>query len=404
MTAKQPPAIVLGGGSGNGLGIARNLGRLGIPVYCLTSDVLETTCFSRYCRGYWIIPQIEDSAQVLHHTLQQLMQRLPGPAVLFPTSDTVVLTLATLLGTLEPYIAMMPPRPVAETLVLKHAFYESLRTHDVPHPRTLDPSEQSLQELQQHLPFPVYVRPIQSLRFHERFQCKGFVAANSQELEHYLHLTEAADLHVLVQEIIPGAATQGVLFQGYFDRASRPIVMVASRKLRQASMFANSSAEVSIPHVQVHSCAEILTTYFQAIGYRGLFGAEFKRDPRDGVYKLLEVNARSMGGNAHSTQCGANDIYAAYRDALGELITPRLDYQAGVYSMFLLSDLKTISTLLRQRAFSLRDVLEPYRHKKQMGIFAWDDPLPFIVNTWALTRARVLPGLNLLQRPPTALA
>jgi predicted ATP-grasp superfamily ATP-dependent carboligase len=394
---EQAPAIVLGGGLGNGVGIARNLGRHDIPVYCLTSNPFETTCYSRYCQGYHIVPHVEDDPHVLRHTLQQFAHRYPGPTVLYPTTDSVVLTLATLQNSLNPFVVVMPPRHIAETLVVKTAFYQSLQVHGVPHPRTLLPSEHPVHEMIEHLTFPVYIRPAQSLRFHQRFHRKGFVAHNISELGYYLQRAEHAELAVMVQEVIPGPATLGYLFQGYFDKASQPIVIVASQKLRQRSMFANSSAEVSIPWTKVPQCIQILVDYFQAIGYRGLFGAEFKQDPRDGTFKLLEVNARSMGGNAHSTACGANDILAAYRDALNRPIAPITQYTVGIHSAFFINDLKTLMVCARQRSLTMREVLAPYRSPNQLGVLARNDPLPFIIDIVSQA-AQKLPWLSVFAR------
>jgi predicted ATP-grasp superfamily ATP-dependent carboligase len=142
-----------------------------------------------------------------------------------------------------------------------------------------------------------------------------------------------------------------------------------------------------------------LIDYFQAIGYRGLFGAEFKRDPRDGRFKLLEVNARSMGGNAHSTACGANDILAAYRDALGYPITRINQYKVGVHSAFLINDLKTLLVYARHRSLRMQDVLAPYRSPNQLGVLAWDDPLPFVIDIVSQA-AQKLPWLTVFARHP----
>ena len=59
MSEPMHPAIILGGGRPNGLGITRNLGRFGIPVFCLTSNPHELTCVSKYCTQYAVIPEIE---------------------------------------------------------------------------------------------------------------------------------------------------------------------------------------------------------------------------------------------------------------------------------------------------------------------------------------------------------
>lgn len=96
-----------------------------------------------------------------------------------------------------------------------------------------------------------------------------------------------------MQEVIPGATPEGYIVQDYFNQQSQPIVIVAAQKLRQPTMFSNQSVHVSIPSSNIAECIQSIVEYFQRIRYCGLFGAEFKRDPRDGQFKLLEVKLAS---------------------------------------------------------------------------------------------------------------
>ena len=59
-----------------------------------------------------------------------------------------------------------------------------------------------------------------------------------------------------------------------------------------------------------------------ALGYEGYSCTEFKRDPRDGVYKLMEVNGRFNLSSLLMLRCGINLPAMAYRHAvLGEAPT-----------------------------------------------------------------------------------
>jgi predicted ATP-grasp superfamily ATP-dependent carboligase len=242
----------------------------------------------------------------------------------------------------------------------------------------MDPEEVPLESIMRQMAFPMYIRPAQSLIFAQRFRRKGFIAHTPQELHRYVALAASAGLEVMVQEVIPGPATNGYVVQGYFNQRSQPIVMVAAQKLRQPTMFSNDSIEVVIPRTQAEECIQHILEYFHQIQYRGLFGAEFKRDPRDGRFKLLEVNARSMGGNALSSACGASDILAAYWEALGEDVAPRLTYKSGLYFIDVETDLETMLMSVTQRTFSLRAFLHPYRQTKAFNILSPHDPLPFL--------------------------
>jgi predicted ATP-grasp superfamily ATP-dependent carboligase len=260
---------------------------------------------------------VEEDANTLERVLTRLAHHIPERSVLFPTSDTTVLLLAKIQRDLEHFVIFIPEYSVVETMVIKTRFYPSLQRYGVPHPQTFSPEDTPRDVIMQRLSFPMYIRPAQSLLFAQHFRHKGFVVHNQEELHTFLAIAEQARVEVLVQEVIPGPTSEGYILQGYLNQQSQPIVIVAAQKLRQPTMFSNQSVQVSIPPSSIAECIQSIVDYFQQIQYRGLFGAEFKRDPRDGQLKLLEVNARSMGGNRFETACGANDILAAYRDVLG---------------------------------------------------------------------------------------
>ena len=45
-----------------------------------------------------------------------------------------------------------------------------------------------------------------------------------------------------------------------------------------------------------------IINYLKKIQFNGLFDAEFKKDPRDGNFKLIEINARSWWQNSFPTK------------------------------------------------------------------------------------------------------
>jgi predicted ATP-grasp superfamily ATP-dependent carboligase len=382
------PAVVIGGGSANGLGIARNLGRHGIPVYCVTSNPEELTQYSKYCSGFRVVPTIEQNAHVLHHVLQQLAQQFTEPGVLFPTTDTALLTMSQIREELKDYVTFIPAPQIVATMVIKSKFYRSLSVHGVPHPATFDPTELDLRDVQSVLGYPVFLRPAQSLPFFQRFKAKGFIAHNIHQLRQYLHVADQHRMPIMIQEIIPGPGELGYSMRGYVDRESQLMALMALQKLQQPSLFTALTVKRSIPLSQVQGADQVLTEYLQKIKYTGLFFAEWKQDPRDGVMKLLEINARSAGGNAFGAACGMNHILLAYHDALGSVISPIKRYDEGVYGINLLLNLKYQLSQITHGHFTPR-MLHPYLQQKQYLLLSRGDGLPFLkalIHTLTTTR------------------
>ena len=74
MKGYEIPAVVIGGGI-TGLGVIRNLGRNGINVYCAVNDK-DFAIYSKYCKGYFIYPGVEDDLQVLDAFLKKFEKNL----------------------------------------------------------------------------------------------------------------------------------------------------------------------------------------------------------------------------------------------------------------------------------------------------------------------------------------
>ena len=56
------PVVILRSGHHGALGIARSLGRLGVPVYCVGATYWEPAFSSRYCRRRFILNVESDPA------------------------------------------------------------------------------------------------------------------------------------------------------------------------------------------------------------------------------------------------------------------------------------------------------------------------------------------------------
>jgi predicted ATP-grasp superfamily ATP-dependent carboligase len=275
------PAIVIGGGI-NGLGIIRNLGRNAIDTHCLVDSPQNVAIYSRYCRGHHVLPAVDSDRRVLLKGLTRYRTQFATMPVLFPISDLGVLNLTQLLAQekelREQYATSLPSFDTALTLVEKKQFYQSLDHYHIRYPMTYYVTPTTSVDSMDMMSFPVFVKPSNSQRFFRRFRSKGFIAHSRRELQQYLHIAHAQNLEMVVQQIIRGPSSNHILINGLFNQKGQPSVLVARQKLRQPSNFAICSAQVSIPRSDVQPLVDDIITYLRALKYRGIFGAEFKRD------------------------------------------------------------------------------------------------------------------------------
>ena len=60
----------------------------------------------------------------------------------------------------------------------------------------------------------------------------------------------------------------------------------------------------------------------RGLGFHGISQVEFKRDARDGRFKLMEVNPRLWQWHGLAAACGVDLPVIAYRDLTGEQVEP----------------------------------------------------------------------------------
>jgi predicted ATP-grasp superfamily ATP-dependent carboligase len=117
------------------------------------------------------------------------------------------------------------------------------------------------------------------------------------------------------------------------------------------------------------------------IGYYGIVDAEFKKDPRDGVFKFIELNPRVWMQNSFPSRYGCNLPYIAYLDTIGK----PLDIQQGfkppkkIDWVYFLQDIQSSRAAIQTGSLSLCRWLRDYNLRNDYAVFAWDDPLPFFV-------------------------
>ena len=111
---------------------------------------------------------------------------------------------------------------------------------------------------------------------------------------------------------------------------------------------------------------------------------EFKRDARDGVSKLLEINGRFWGSLQLAVDAGIDFPYLLYRLAIDGDVEPVLTYDVGVRLRWWLGDVDWLLLRLRERggiAGQLGAILEFLRPTGKMAraeVFRRDDPAPAV--------------------------
>lgn len=389
----QAPAIVIGVAWANGLGLIRSLGQAGVPVIALDPDPRAIGLYSRYVTHPLVCPDPGEEEPAFLDFMERMARWLGQAGVLFLTRDQDVSTVSRNQARLECNFHIPFARwQVLSRIVDKRGQYAVALEAGVPLPVTRFPGDGGeAAAAAQEVPYPAIVKPAYHAGFWERFAAKGFVANDPGEALEQVRRGEAHGYRMMIQEIIPGDADQLYTFGSYLNQQGALLAQFTGRKLRQhPRMFGTCRLGECCPAPKV---AELGLGVLRALGFWGISQVEFKLDPRDDQFKLMEVNARNYQWQHLSTICGANLAYVAYRDVLGQPVTPvsapgagdampapvgRTHSGARIGKRWILAatDLAVTPPEILRGETSLRSWLGSWRGVVVDGIFSLYDPRP----------------------------
>jgi predicted ATP-grasp superfamily ATP-dependent carboligase len=381
--ASQLPVVILSGGV-TGLGVLRAFARQGIPAFVYPTALTDPL---RHSRWYRALPGVDDrkpaptpSVAVLAKVLAD--SGLPG-AFLCPCCDDWNRVVAEFAERSSgAFISMVPTRAVLETLQNKANLAILLRTLNVPMPNTrMIDSSADISELPPSDDTFYFLKPRNSQSFRARFGTKGVRVRTVGEARRRLDEIVAANMSVVLQEYIPGSCAEHFFIDGYADHCGDIKALFARRRRRiYPPDFGNSTFMRSVPLSDVADAVDSVRRVLAAVNYRGIFSVEFKRDPRDAAFKLLEVNARPWWFVDFAVRCGVDVCRMAYDDAQGCEVPALETYSVGATCIFPYQDFLAMQPLVAARQASWwRWLVEVTRALQPVG--CTDDPMPAIVGT-----------------------
>jgi len=366
-------AVVLGGDY-QGLGIMRSLGRRQVPV-CVVDDESSIGRRSRYARSWARVDDLGDEERLVEDLLRLGRERGLDGWVLYPTRDETVAALSRQRDRLASQFRVpTAPWSAVQWAWDKRNTYRLAEQLGVPAPRTWQPANVS--ELDHVTGDPPWaIKPAIKEHFFYATKAKAWRAESREELR-TLYERAAALVgpgEVLVQQLIPGDGQQQYAYGALYE-SGRPVATMVARRLRQhPPEFGRASTFVET--VEEPVIEELSQRFLEHIDYDGLVELEYKRDARDGEFKLLDFNARTWGYHTLAPAAGVDFPYLLYQQQVGARPQPQRT-RPGVRWVRLLTDLPTGAVQIRAGDFRLRSYLRSLRSADVEAVFARDDPMP----------------------------
>lgn len=311
--------------------------------------------------------------------------------VLLPTSDLFIEFVARLGAGAEPGFRFFDGyRAIASQLLDKARFHALCLKHGMPAPGIWHaPDNDALRDLVGMVPFPCILKPVLIHRAKSHLRGKKVLLARSAT-EYTSHVDALPpDLGGwLVQEIIPGEESRITLFAGALDRQGGLKQAFTARKLRQYPPGFGSASLVSS-----EACPETLelsARFLAKIGFQGVCGAEFKRDPRDGQLKIIEINPRPTLWFQAAHDAGKRPVQAAVADLMGVAAPADRPQNGSVRWRYALKD--AASALYYRRHGRSFVFPAPAVGRAQPGtrsswaVFSAEDPMPAFVEPLGFLR------------------
>lgn len=383
-----PPAILLGGGA-NALSVARNLGRLGVPVYAINAPGAFVR-HSRYCR--WIdIPakgKDERPGAWTDYLLGPTAEPLHGAALLACEDEAIQIIAKHREALAERYL-LDESNPAAQLRMLnKLSTYEAAVEAGVPTPKfwVID-AGRPLDQVADELVYPLVVKPRLSHVFEGRSGKKLIVARDFAQASAAVVEMQAAGADCLLMEMIPGPDDRLCSYYTYLDADSRPLFHFTKRIIRRYPLLQGTACY----HITdwIPEARDLANRLFKHVGLRGLANVEFKLDTRDGQLKLIECNARFTASDCLVARSGVDLAKFVYHRLTGRPQPAMETCKNGLRLWDPIRDFQAYRQMSKAGEMSLAGWLRSVAHRQTFPYFQWTDPVPALARLTRPMRARL---------------
>ena len=357
--------------------IARTLGRLGVPVYAVVEDNYTPLALSRHVTKAFVWETWPGDRDAFLDAMARIGEKIGRQTVLFPIDDLSAVFAAENADALGRWF-LLPrgPQEAPRQLANKASLYAFCEKIGIPCARSLVPrSKADVVEFAERVSFPVVVKANDQWRLLSDRLIATVIPDARALIDFYDRTPTDARSRMLLQEFIPG---EDWIYHGYSNSQTNFIFGCTGRKLLSFPPATGSTAlGVSLPNEQLRDqCAKLLA----ASAYSGIIDMDWRRDERDGQYKIFDCNPRvGMNFRMFENASGIDVIRAQHLDLTGRSVdrTPMIaNRRFVVESYFLLSILRG--------GRPAKQVLETDRHSlppesRERAWWSGDDPLPSLV-------------------------
>ena len=377
MKIASRPGVLVILGSFQSIGILRSLASHRVPTYLIDWDLCVGR-FSRCTNRFSTCPPVTEERKFLEFLRDLAGKQNIKHWLIYPNDDRTVGVLAKHKKELEEFYRIpVPAWKIVQVAIDKRLTLRLAEQIGIPIPRTFYPG--GVDELEHlDIEFPAIIKPAIRHNFYDKTRKKAIrVNDRAQLLQEYRKAADIVDSsEIMIQEFIAGAADNLYSF-GSLYRDGRVLGKIVAHRSRQhPEIFGRVTTHAESLHIP--ELEEMGKRFLDAMGYQGISEIEFMWDPRDGKYKLIEINARFWAWHSLSIAAGVDFPYLLYLDMLGDGVQVN-DFKDGVKWFRLLLDVPISAALVARGKMRIGTYLRSWRGNRSFAVLSLKDPLPFLV-------------------------
>lgn len=270
----------------NGLGVARALRKLPVKIIGITSDRQ-----SRFCKSnVWDELYVTEAIIPLEYLIELRSRLEYEKVILIPIQDEMVTLLTNNRKVLQnKYLFVLPSKIITDTLMNKTEFHQWAVEHNFLVPSSyIVKSMPELDRVLNQVEYPIIIKPlVRSIKWDSVSPLEKAIKLNNKdEIKNYkFDLFNVASEYIL-QQWIPGGDNKIHFCLVYVDRNGVCLGHYTGKKIFQWPIGSGSTAAcVGTKNREVYKMTEEL---FKKIGFVGLGSVEYKHNPLDGKYYIIE--------------------------------------------------------------------------------------------------------------------
>lgn len=314
------------GTDNNAYGVARAIHeRYGIHSICVGKPGMEYTADSKILSRV-LDPRMGED-EVLLGTLSRIAAQHPDiPRIIIPCGDSYAEQVSRHKQRLESagFLFSIVNPELQARLENKLDFYAVCEEYGLPYPQTFVIDAEMVAAGAVDLPFdfPVALKANDSIAYlglHFAGKKKAYRIESAEELNDTLRRIYAAGYtgEMVAQDFIPGDAADMAVLNAYVSRSGKVRMMCFGQCVLDAVLPAEIGNYHALYTTDGTEVYPVFQRFLEDIGYVGFANFDLKRDPRDGVYKVFEINLRQGRSSFHMVLGGCNFITYLIDDLLG---------------------------------------------------------------------------------------